>query len=445
MAAKIWYTKQNKNIIFRNSPCVVTFKDWRQLEHNISTHKDMSILKNCDVVITNGVFQAVGEDEYKKVQNINEYQVIDASHLVLMPGLIDCHTHPIFAGSRANETVLKSQGMTYEEIAAKNVGGIAATVKATREVSKETLSEIYQMHAKDALARGVVLLEAKTGYGLNPQEERKLLEAIYLAYSGANAYELPAVAPTYLGPHAASPEYRGLDNYLQALIEDLPNIAALGEEAFKKGFTLPLAADIFLERNYFTKEQAERWLGAALQHGLDIHIHSDEFSRGGGAELAAELARRIEQTATQRRIKGRVLTVDHCQYSTESDLGRLSALGVVAVALPCTSFFSRIPYVDAKKWRSSGVRIAIASDFNPGSAIMNNLWFACYLALSHCTFSLPEVYAGVTINAALAIGAEENYGSIENGKKASLVAFEGKTAEDFFTSPIGDHVRHVVV
>lgn len=445
MTAKIWYNKQNKKIIFKNSPCVVTFKDWRFLEHNISTQKDMSILKNCDVVISEGVFQAIGNDEIKKIENLSDYEVVDASHLVLIPGLIDCHAHPIFAGSRANETVLKSQGMTYEEIAAKNIGGIAATMKATREVSKDKLSEIYKLNAKNALTRGVVLLEAKTGYGLNPKEERKMLEAIYSAYLGDDSFELPTVAPTYLGPHAASPEFRGLDNYLQALIEDLPNIAAMGDEAWKKGLALPLAADIFLERNYFTKEQAERWLGAALQHGLDIHIHADEFSRGGGAELAAELARRIEQTAAKRRIKGRVLTVDHCQYSTESDLGRLAGLGVVAVALPCTSFFSRIPYVDAKKWRSSGVRIAIASDFNPGSAIMNNLWFSCYLALSYCAFSLPEVYAGVTINAALALGAEAEFGSIEQGKNAKLVAFEGNCVEDFFTSPIGDHVRHVVV
>ena len=442
MAAKIWSTNNNKKIIFKNSPCVVTMQGLNNLENNIITLKDMKIFKNCDVVISDGVFQAIGEDISTKHESLRDCEIIDASNLVLMPGLIDCHNHPIFAGSRANETVLKSQGMSYEEIAAKN-GGIAATMKATRAVSKEKLTEIYKLNAKDSLAKGVVLLEAKTGYGLNPKEERKMLEALYDAYKDEESYELPVLAPTYLGPHAASPEYRGLDNYIQALVEDLHNIAALGENAVKKGIALPLAADIFLERNYFTKEQSERWLGAALQHGLDVHIHSDEFSRSGGAELAAELARRVEQTSSKRRQKGRVLTVDHCQYSTESDLGRLATLGVIAVALPSTSFFSRIPYVDAKRWRASGVKIAIASDFNPGSAIINNIWFACYLALSQCAFSLPEVYAGVTVNAALALGAEDHYGIIEEGKKATLVAFEGNSAEDFFTSPIGDHVRHV--
>lgn len=444
MTSKIWSTKKNKKILFRNSACLVTMQGWRDIENNNITQKNMSIYKNNDILIIDGFFHSIGEKLFEKIDNIEDIEVIDASGLIIIPGLIDCHTHPIFAGSRANETVLKSQGMSYEEIASRN-GGISATMKATRAVSKEKLTEIYKYNASNSLAKGIVLLEAKTGYGLNLIEERKLLEALYDAYSHDDSCLLPALSPTYLGPHASSPEYRGLDNYIQALVEDLPNIAAIGENAVKKGISLPLAADIFLERNYFSKEQSERWLGAALQHGLDIHIHTDEFSRSGGAELAAELARRIEQTATKRRQKGRVLTVDHCQYSTESDLGRLAKLGVIAVALPSTSFFSRIPYVDAKRWRASGVRIAIASDFNPGSSIANNLWFACYLALTQCAFSLPEIYAGVTINAALALGAEDSYGTIEVGKKATLVAFEGTTIEDFFTSPLGDHVRHIVI
>ncbi|KAB8031801.1 amidohydrolase family protein [Fluviispira multicolorata] len=444
MAAKIWSTKKNKKIIFRNSPCVVTLKGWDSAENDSLSQKGLSVLKNCDILISDGVFIDIGENLLDTHGNLGDIEIIDASKYVIVPGMIDCHNHPIFAGSRANETVLKSQGMTYEDISAKG-GGIVSTMKATRKVTGHELSELYKLNAKDSLARGVVLLEAKTGYGLNPLQERKMLEALYEAHSGKDAMDLPHLCPTYLGPHAASPEYRGLDNYIQALVEDLPNIAALGEEAVKKGIAFPLAADIFLERNYFTKEQSERWLGAALQHGLDVHIHADEFSRSGGAELAAELARRLEQTASKRRKKGRVLTVDHCQYATESDLGRLAVLGVGAVALPTTSFFSKIPYVDAKRWRASGIKVAIGTDFNPGSSPMNNIWFSSYLALSQCGFSLAEVIAGVTINAAFALGLEKTYGSIEIGKKASLVAFDGASVEDYFSSLLGDHVRHVVV
>lgn len=443
MDTKIFSLQKNPNLIFTNSPCVITMQNCGN-DKNITPAKRLGVQTQCDVVIENGVFREVAPNISKKYAHLPDLQVIDASKMVLMPGLIDCHTHSVYAGTRANETVMKAQGVSYEEIAAKG-GGISSTVKHTRAASQEELSETFRMNARRSLERGVVLLESKTGYGLNPVEERKLLSAMYDAYKGGDhATELPFLAPTYLGPHASSPDYRGLDNYIQALIEDLPNVAALSEAALRRGIALPICADIFLERNYFSKEQSELWLSAALQHGFDLHIHSDEFSRGGGAELAAELAQRAEQTATKRRKKGRVLTVDHCQYSTESDFVRLAALGVTAVALPATSFFSRIPYVDAKKWRASGVRIAIGSDFNPGSAPANSIWFSCYLALTYCGFSLDEVYAGVTCHAAYALGAEDKFGKIEVGRPASLVGFLGKNPEDFFASPLGDHVQVVV-
>ena len=445
MTTQVYSTKKYENIIFCNSPCVVTMQNWNEeCQSDLLSQKALQIQKNVDVVICNGVFAEIGEKLLKKYEHLPQLQVIDAQNLVLMPGLIDSHTHSIFAGSRSNETILQSQGLTYEEIAKKG-GGIISTVKATRACSKKELTEKFRINAQQALHRGVVVLETKTGYGLNIKEEKKILEAMYDAYLDDTNHELPILAPTYLGPHAESPDFRGLDNYLQSLVEDLPNIALIGENATKKGLALPLAADIFLERNYFTKEHAEIWLGACLQHGLDIHIHADEFSRSGGAELAAELARRLEQTSTKRRTKGRVLSIDHCQYSTESDLIRLASLGVSAVVLPATSFFSKIPFIESKRMRSSEIRAAIASDFNPGSAPINNLWFSCYLALSQCGFSLAEIYAGVTVNAAFALGVENKYGSIEVGRPATLVGFTGNSPEDFFNSPIGDHVRYVVL
>ncbi|MES2615867.1 MAG: amidohydrolase family protein [Bdellovibrionota bacterium] len=413
-------------------------------QKDLLSHKSLQIRKNVDVVICNGVFAEIGEHLLKKYEQLPQLQIIDAQNLVLMPGLIDCHTHSIFAGSRSNETILKSQGLSFDEIAKKG-GGIISTVKATRACTKEELTHKFKVHAQQALSRGVVLLETKTGYGLNVAEEKKLLESLYDAYLDNTQHDLPMLAPTYFGPHTESPDFRGLDNYLQTLVEDLPNIALMGDNAVKKGIALPLAADIFLERNYFTKEHASIWLGACLQHGLDIHIHADEFSRSGGAEIAVELARRLEQTSSKKRDKGRVLSVDHCQYATESDLIKLSKLGVAAVVLPATSFFSNIPYIDSGRLRSSEIRVAIASNFNPGTAPMNNLWFSCYLSLSQCGFSLAEIYAGVTINAAFALGVENSFGSIEQGKRATMVGFLGNAPEDFFNSPIGDHVQYVVL
>jgi imidazolonepropionase len=214
--------------------------------------------------------------------------------------------------------------------------------------------------------------------------------------------------------------------------------------AIAKGTLAGVAADVFVERNYFTKEQGEKWLAAALSHGLDVHVHADEFSRSGGSEIAIALAARQEQHKNNRRKNARVLSVDHCQFASDEDLKELAARDVVAVALPTTSFFSNISYISAQKWRQSGVRAVIATDFNPGSSPSNSLWFAAYLALTKCGFTMPEVYAGVTVNAARALGVENDFGVLKEGAAANLVAFYGTTPEDFFASPMGDHVAFVM-
>lgn len=445
MTAKILCPSENRHICFQNSPCVITMQDWdEERTRDTMSKKGLSIKKNYDVMISDGVVLEMGENILSKYKDFVNLLVIDAQNLVLMPGLIDCHTHPIFAGSCANDLVMKSRGMTAEDIE-KLGGGIQSVVHETRAASKQNLSRSFQNHAFHALQKGIVLLEAKTGYGLNPAEERRLLEAVYLALSDEDTQRpLPLIAPTYFGPHAQSPDYRGLDNYIQALIEDLPNVIAISQEMSCKKKALPLAVDVFLERNHFSKEQAEKWLCSSMQYGLDVHIHADKMSRSGGAELACELARRAEQTETSRRPKGRVLSIEHCSYSTESDLVRLASLGVACVTLPTESFFNDLPFLDAKKLRSSGIRSVIASNFNPQTSPANSIWFACYLALSKCGFSLPEVYAAVTVNAAHALGAENMLGKIECGQKASIVAFEGTSAEDFFSSALGEHVKYVI-
>lgn len=418
-----------KSLLFKNASCVVTLIPFPEAQQVQNLDLDLGVQRNCDVLISDGVITQIG----KNLGTADE--VIDARGLVLMPGLVDAHTHSVYGGSRAKETVQKAKGVSYESIAAQG-GGIPASMKMTRALSEEELSEIFVRNAQQSLQRGVVLLESKTGYGLNPKEEIKMLAAMTQAYTDES---LPYLSPTFLGPHAASPDYPSLESYIQALIESLPEIkkAAGSHERI-----LPLAADIFIERNYFTKEHGEKWLGACLEHGLNIHIHADEFSRSGGCEVAIALSQRTNQTASSAR---RILSVDHCQYATEADLSTLARLGVVAVALPATSFFSNIPFIDGNKWRSSGIDVAIASDFNPGSAPLNNLWFSAYLALTRCKMSLQEVYKGITLNGARALGAEKmGFGAIIPGSCARIVAFSGTEPEDLVASPIGDHVRYVV-
>ena len=447
-AQNVTVAASGKTLVFKDASCVLTMECADARQHESSSPVLLGAKKNVDVVIVDGKIAEICSSAAQKYTQNGSTQIIDARGLVLMPGLIDCHAHPIFAGSRAEETVLKSQGMTYEEIAARG-GGIARSMRATREASSEALSAGFLRNSQTALSRGVVLLEAKTGYGLNPTEELRLLECMYTAIAAneqaAHGQPLPKIAPTMLAPHAASPEFHGLDAYIQALVDFLPQYVSCARAAEGKLQVLPLAVDVFVERNYFSREQGEKWLGAALQYGLDVHIHADEFSRSGGSQVAIALAERLEQTAERKRQRGRVLSVDHCQYSTESDLALLQRMGVTPVVLPCTSFMSNISYVEAKRWRSGGIRPAIASDFNPGSSPVNNLWFAAFLALTRCGFALPEVISGVTTQAAKALGAELEYGTLSVGRPAHLVAFEGDRPEDFFASPLGDHVRHVVL
>lgn len=439
--SQVRIAKKDEIIIFKNAACIVTLDFDATAVFDSTSPLILGLRHNEDLIVRDGVIAAIGPGTAKEFESENNVTVIDAHAFTLMPGLVDCHAHPIFGGSRAQETVLKSQGLDYEEIA-KRGGGILASVRATREASNENLTSTFVRNAQTALSRGVVLMESKTGYGLSPRDELRLLECMYAAYRAQHT--LPFIAPTLLGPHAASPDYHGLDEYIQALIDFLPQFASMNVAA-DRAIGLPLSVDAFVERNYFTVEQAERWFSAALQYGLDVHIHADEFSRSGGSALAAMLAKKREQSAFNRNMKGRVLSVDHCQYATESDLSKLHTLGVAAVTLPMTSFFSNIPYVEAPRLRASGIRVAIASDFNPGSAPINNLWFAAFLGLTRCGFSLPEVFLAVTKNAAYALGAEENFGTLAVNRPGHVVAYQGTSPEDFFSSPLGDHIEHVIL
>jgi imidazolonepropionase len=438
---EVFSAKEHERIVIRNA--LVLTMDCDNLDEVESTSAVLlGAQQECDVVIENGIVKAIAPNA---AANQSGARVIQGRGCVVMPGLIDSHTHPIFAGSRATETVLKAQGLSYEEVAARG-GGIVVSMRATRAASTSELKATYLQRARQALARGVVAWEAKTGYGLNVEQELRLLECLYEAHKDEKLSAfLPAMAPTVLGPHAASPEQHGLDSYIQALIDALPQFSSLAKKYATLDRVKPLAVDVFLERNYFTREQADRWLSAALQHGMDVHLHADEFSRSGGCEVAIALAQKMEQTQTRGRNRGRVLSVDHLQYATDSDLLKLQTLGVMPVVLPLTSFFSNLAYVEGRKLRSAGVRAAIASDFNPGSAPMNSLWFAAFLALVKGGFAISEVLTGVTRHAAKAMGVEATHGVLRVGLPAQMIMFEGSCPEDFFATPLGDHLKAVII
>ena len=430
ISEKIHFIGKEETLLVEGASCIMTMKE---------TQDSFEVLENFDILIEGGKVKEVLPHGQVSMR---PERIINARGMTLMPGLIDSHHHPVFAGNRGKETVQKAQGLSYEEIAEQG-GGIQKSMKETRAASEEELSQNFSNHMTNALNRGVVLCEAKTGYGLNVEEELKQLRIIYKTCAENN--KLPHIAPTFLGPHAASPEYPSLSEYIDTLIDALPQIVDISQSNQKPDCRLaPLAADIFIERGYFQKEHGDKWLSECLQHGLNIHIHADEFSRSGGAELAYNLAARIGQKDNPNLEKGKILSIDHGQYTSETDLIYLAQNHISLCVLPITSFFSKIPFLEAKKLRPSGIKVAIATDHNPGSAPINNLWFAGFLALTRGGFHMHEVLKGVTSYAALALGMENSFGTIEEGKPAHILAYHGNGPEDFFESPLGDHMEFVI-
>jgi imidazolonepropionase len=454
----------HENILLKNISCLLTFSSLGNANSGENISNSVEGQKNYDIFISQGKVHSIEKNSTKNTEFLkksfeNIYE-LNCENLVVMPALVDSHTHSIFSGSRAKETVLKSQGMSYEQIY-KQGGGILSSCHQTRKCPKEDLKIQFEENLHDSLCRGVVLCESKTGYGLNIEHE---IDFFKLMCEPSRSPFLPYLQATYMPLHAQSPEVPNNAEYVTLATKSLHTVRDIYiANKNLNPFLISHAVDIFIERDYFTKEQGGSFLNAALSLGINVHIHADEFSHSGGSVLACELAESFMQNSFQNKKNtsgaissvGKVLSVDHCQFAKTADIKKLHHFGITPVALPSTSFFSGIPFVNADKWRIEGgsdllskanycTHAAIASDFNPGSAPINSLWFAAYLALTKCHFNVLEVLHGITHFAAQALGAEESFGTIDVGRPAHLIAFKGNTAEDFFATADGSHLQYVL-
>ena len=314
---------------------------------------------------------------------------LDGRGLCAVPGLVDCHTHAAFGGDRVDEFSLRAGGASYEELHARG-GGILSTVRATRAAGEQGLREAVERHRGWMRAHGTTTFESKSGYGLDRDTELASLRAIKAAGG----------VPTWLGAHAIPPEFEGDgDTYLDfALAEVLPEAAQLAE-----------AADVFLERGAFDAAQARRYLEACRAAGLALRLHGDQFTELGAIPLALELGAR---------------SVDHLEATGDEGVRLLAASDVVGVLLPASALFLGRPMPPGRALVDAGAAVALATDFNPGSAFCESLPVCCSLAATQLKLSPAESLAACTVNAAHVLGRGDRLGRVAPGYRADVVLLD---------------------
>jgi imidazolonepropionase len=319
---------------------------------------------------------------------------LDGQGRVALPGFVDSHTHLCFAGSREDEYAMRARGASYQEIAAAG-GGILSTVRATRAASVGDLVVLMRPRLATLLAHGTTTVEVKSGYGLTTSDELKMLEAIERA-GQAQPVEVHA---TFCGAHEVPPEYRErTDDYVALVIDEM--LPAVAERSLAR------YVDVFCEQGVFSLDQTRRILEAGARAGLRAKFHADEFVTLGGAELAAEVG---------------ALSADHLLAARVEGVAAMAKAGVTATLLPGTAFFLGLPYAPARSFLDAGARVALASDFNPGSSMGPNLQLVMTMAVSQMKMSPEEALLGVTLHAAHAMGLEDEVGSLRPGKQCDLV------------------------
>jgi imidazolonepropionase len=348
---------------------------------------DVDWLDDAYVLCRDGVIDSVGRMRDLPALDGDVVELDGSGHCAI-PGLVDCHTHPAFAGDRVEEFSLRAAGASYEELHAAG-GGILSTVRATRAASGDELERAVRRHAAWMLRAGTTTFEGKSGYGLDRDTELASLRAV--ASAGG--------VPTWLGAHAVPPEFEDADRYLDfALAEVLPDAARLAE-----------AADVFLERGAFDPAQARRYLEACRDAELSLRLHGDQFSESGAIPLAIELGAR---------------SVDHLEATGADGARALARSDVVGVLLPASAFFLARPMPPARELVDSGAAVALATDFNPGSAFCESLPLVCSLACTQLRLSPAEALAACTVNAAHVLGRSNRLGRLAPGYAADVVLLD---------------------
>jgi imidazolonepropionase len=366
----------------------------------------LQVLEHVALAVHKGIIVWIGPDDDTKPRFLQDASasadgivLVDAQGAVITPGFVDSHTHLIFAGDRAEEFHLRRAGVSYGELLAQG-RGILTTMKATRNASTEELLSLARFRLNTMRHYGTTTVEVKTGYGLDKVTEETCLRIINslnaLEESPPHQHNEVRVVPTFLGAHSIPPEYKGKrSEYVDLIIEEmLPSFVGLAR-----------FCDVFCEREAFTQEESRRILIRAKELGYLLKIHADQLSPAGGARLAAELG---------------ATSADHLDHTSDDDLAAMREAGVVATLLPGCSYTLRTPYPPARRFLDSGMHVALATDFNPGTSYCENMQMMIGLAMSAMGMSLEEALTAATINGARALALHDQIGSIEVGKRCEL-------------------------
>jgi imidazolonepropionase len=360
--------------------------------------RELSIIEDGAMLVGDGRILKVGAREEIEPLVEASSEVVDAGGRVVLPGFVDAHAHPVFAGTRVDEYEQRASGATYQEIAARG-GGISSTVRRTRAATLDQLFEAGRRYSRWFLRTGTTTVESKSGYGLTVEDELKILRAT----ERLNQETPLRFVPTFLGAHTIPEEYRARRaEYVRLVIEEmLPRVCAE---------RLAEYADVFCDEVAFTVEESRAMLSAARSLGLGLRVHADQLSLSGGAQLAAEL---------------RAATADHLEHTDSAGIAWLKAAGVQPVLLPASVYaLGHTRYPAAREMIDAGLCVVVATDFNPGSSPTASMPTVLSLASTHMKMTPAEAITAATVNAAYSLGRGELLGSLEEGKRADFAVHD---------------------
>ena len=375
----------------------------------------MERIDNAWLTAENGVITAFGTMD--NCPDSQDFEVVDAQGGMLFPSYCDSHTHIVYAGSREGEFVDKIHGLSYEQIAARG-GGILNSAERLHNTSEDELYSQAMERIAEIVAMGTGAVEIKSGYGLTTEDELKMLRVIARIKQSAPL----AVKATFLGAHAVPKAYKGREEEYVDLVcnEMIPAVAAEG---------LAEAVDVFCDRGFFTVEQTRRIVECGAKYGMRAKIHANELDFSGGVELGVEMG---------------ALSVDHLESSGEEQIAVLKGSQTMPTLLPGAAFFLGMSYPPARKMVDSGLAVALASDYNPGSSPSGNMRFVTSLASIRMRLTPTEALWAATLNGAAAMGLSDKYGSITVGKVANFFITKPMSSFEFFTyaynTPLIKHI-----